>query len=126
MQNDLIEPAKSEDGVIKNLLEELPDFIPTYHRLLKDYGDDLTLQVIFSALSEAVADFIDSEDPNHRLLINYLAAIENLAGHTELDLYEEIAYCFFDNFDENHLETIKYFLTPNLLAIYQSLEEDSF
>jgi|GEM_PF-5819600 len=126
MQNDLMESDPSKDRVIKNLLEELPDFAPTYYRLLEDYGDELTLQVVFSALSEVVTDIIDSDDPNHKRLINYLAAIENLAGHTELDLYEEIAYCFFDNFDENHLEIIEYFLTPNLLAIYQSLLEDDF
>jgi hypothetical protein len=111
--------------VLSHLSSAMTGFPSFYGKLLDEYGDELTLQVIFSALSELVKDALAIGEQNNKTLNECLSVLEDLADESKFDLYEEIAYCFFDNLGNEYREIVKNMLLGNnLTAILRNLEQE--
>lgn len=118
-------PSDSDPGLFyqdrptTELLRALGEFEATYRALSDAYGDELSSQVVFSALGQQVNAMLRAGDEHIERIVRYIDALEIVAQNLGLDALEEIAYCFFDGLEQTSQDQLRDYLGP---ATYHLLE----
>ena len=104
------------------LLAGLTWFAGPYRALADDFGEDLTVQVVFNELAEVTSRLLLGAEGREELLETIFGALEQVALAPGVDATEAVAFAFLDALEPGALELAGAYLNPATEALLARLD----